>query len=84
MAVAIVAADTVAEATAVAVMAGRGVKVAGRAGLVQADHVVGSANIFARKKSASFAWRRWTSSTTNARTFCRSLCRNAARFYPGA
>ena len=57
--VAIAAADTVAEATAVAVMAGRGVKAAGRAGLVvQVDRAVGSANIFARRKSANFAWRR--------------------------
>src|ERR1700681_966190 len=56
----------------------------GGAALVPADPVVGSANIFARRRSASFAWRRWTSSTTSARTFCRSLCRNAARFCPGA
>jgi hypothetical protein len=48
------AAGTVAEATAVAVMAVRGVK-AGRVAQVQADHVVESANIFAKRKSASFA-----------------------------
>ena len=78
-----VAAGTVAEDTAVAVMAVRGVK-AGRAGLVQADRVAGSANIFAKRKSASFAWRKSTSSTTSGRTFFRSLCRNAARFCPGA
>jgi len=46
---------TVAEATAVAVMAVRGAKAAGRAGLVQAGHAVGSANIFVRRRSASFA-----------------------------
>ena len=82
--VAIAAADTVVEATAVAVMAGRGAKAAGRAGLVvQADRAVGSANIFARRKSASFAWRRWISSTTSARTFFRNLCRSAAKYCPG-
>jgi hypothetical protein len=58
MAEAVTVVATVAEATAVAVMGGRDVK-AGRADLVvQEDHAVGSANIFARRKSANFAWRR--------------------------
>src|SRR5579884_3506619 len=39
-----------------------------------------SASISARRKSASFASREWTSSTTSARTSFRSLCRSAERF----
>ena len=45
----------------------------------EAGHAA-SASISGRKRFASSASRRWTSSTTNARTFFPSSCRNAGRF----
>ncbi len=52
--------------------------------VVPVDLAAASASISARRKFASSASRRWTSSTTNARTFFRSLFRNAERFFRGA
>jgi hypothetical protein len=39
-----------------------------------------SDSISARRRFASSASRRWTSSTTSAPIFCRSSCRSAERF----
>jgi hypothetical protein len=47
---------------------------------VPAGVLAASANISAKRKFASSASRRWTSSTTSAQTFCRSSCKSAARF----
>ena len=49
----------------------------------RADHGAESGNFSARKKCASFAWKKWTWWTTSAPTSCRSLFRSAARFCRG-
>jgi hypothetical protein len=46
----------------------------------RADVRAESGSISARRRFASSASRRWTSSTTSAPTFCRSSCRSAGRF----
>jgi hypothetical protein len=51
---------------------------------VPVDLAAANGNFFARKKSASFVSKKWTSSITNAPTFFPNSCRNAARFFPVA
>src|SRR6266436_4304118 len=47
---------------------------------VQAARAAASDSISAKRKSASSASRKWTSSTTSVPTFFPSSCRSAARF----
>src|SRR5215813_9334958 len=69
--------DTVPAADMVALVA----KAVPEARVVPAVLAAASANTSARRRSASFVSRRWTSSTTSAPTSCRSSCRSAARFF---
>jgi hypothetical protein len=51
---------------------------------VPVDLGAANGNFSARKKSASFVSKKWTSSITSAPIFFLSSCRNAAKFFPVA
>src|SRR5208283_3536140 len=75
------------EDTAVVVGAAKAVRAADAAKVDQAEvpaaRAAASASIFARRRCASSASRRWTSSTTSAQTSFRNSCRSAGRFFRG-